>query len=263
MDLQNLINVMQSNDVSATISALDEYLNARHLGVHYKKSRRSLLFAKLSELERSGFGHYGVYKLCTEFINTNRSQSVAEHSASATFDLAIVKTHRVIVPICGSFYDMLAMNIHDFCELFTGGDRDDDGTIDIAEKTKQEIAIFRIITKSMHWYARWQVMKRIVKFQEKKGLLYKIDKNNALVFGLLYESEGRPGDLCNFHPGLVNATAQDLSEVEATGSTSIPDMWGWHYRKNTSRDEDPDVDKMFLAMYHDIRQYHCPWWLKK
>ena len=86
--------------------------------------------------------------------------------------------------------------------------------------------------------------------------LYCADKVEAVLQGLIYEDEGRGGDL----KIKKDWTSQDRRGSETTGSTALADVWAVHFLEVTSK---MYAQKLFIgilrAAVEDVRGEWFAW----
>lgn len=189
-----------------------------------------------SEVIRSGFGTYGIYDYKVgACFDMNRSESDLEHTAGMQI---LVMLTMAFFPDLFSEEDkqtiLYITLIHEVGER-RFGDIPDDGNRDEERKNRLELAAVMDILKSFPKELAEKVRLGFMEMQARSSalgqFLYCADKVEAVLQGLIYESEGRGGDL-KMKEGW---TLQDLRGSEATESTDLVDVWAVHFLQVTSK----------------------------
>ena len=180
---------------------------------------------------RVGFGAYGVYPIdLGNPFDFARPESDLEHVGGVCY---LVRFFNVFYPelipdeMLSDF--LLWAEFHEVGEI-ESGDKQDDGTRDEEAKDREEMEFLKKITEYFPTKTRKKVISLFEQFQKKDTdfgkMAFFIDKLEAVLSGLIYESQGRPGSYNNKREKIKKPSFNDRLNMEITGSTSIPDMWG-------------------------------------
>ena len=196
---------------------------------------------------RSGYGLYGIYPFdMSKPFDYSRSESDAEHVIGTEF-LArpLAEYFPEIIPYCeqSDYLDML--RLHEMGENVLG-DIPDNGNRDETAKDEAEFAYLSMYLK---FYPEAYRSKMLIIFKEmqtkatERGrTLYCIDKTEAILQNLIYERQGRGGDLNKRLTFITEPTTRDKWEYEMTGSSKPADMWSFAFFKKC---EDYEHIKVF------------------
>lgn len=214
---------------------------------------------------RSGYGLYGIYPFdMSKPFDFSRSESDAEHVFGTEF-LAkpLAEYFPEIIPY-GEQLDYLDMlRLHEMGENVLG-DWPDNGNRD--EKAKDQ-AEFAYLSTYLKFYPDAYRDKMLIIFKEmqtkatERGrTLYCLDKTEAILQNLIYEAQGRGGDLDKRLTFIAESTTRDQWEYEMTGSTKPADMWSFGFFKKCAEYEHIKVFKdIIIAAALDIRGEPFAW----
>lgn len=244
-----------SNYDSDVLLSTEEYQKCQRIWQIYR------ILKTESEVIRSGFGTYGVYdyEVGVSF-DMNRSESDLEYTAGMQILVMLITA---LFPDLFSEEDKQTMLyttlIHEVGER-KFGDIPDDGNRDEERKNRLELEavtdILKGLPEDLAEKVRFDFMAMQMRSSKLGQFLYCADKVEAVLQGLIYEDEGRGGDL----KIKKDWTSQDRRGSETTGSTALADVWAVHFLEVTSK---MYAQKLFIgilrAAVEDVRGEWFAW----
>lgn len=239
----------------------------------------------LTQVTRTGYGSYGVYPYNSKAkpgeIDKNRAESDAEHTLGMAALVMLVAMYfpQLIHPSETALFMQVAL-LHEMGETVIG-DIPDDGRRDEAKKTTKERQIVLQFVKNMPEPHGTNLIDAFIEFQDRttrRGrLLYGLDKLEAVLQGLIYEKEGRGGDIRNKAAQLrlseqnresvrrASSTWSCLSDrdrenMERAHSTRLVDIWSVHFLELIQgMPEAPVLRRILKAAVLDVRGEWFDW----
>lgn len=211
----------------------------RKRGVHVSEKRSLLvwknyaLLKSQSKIIRSGFGLLGVYPYAVNNpVEPQRSESVLEHVAGTLILVNLISAYYPeAIPRTELLAYILLLLHHETGEGKIG-DLPDDGRRDEAEKNRIELEALKAYSQTLPPDLGQDLVIDFMEFQSKisqRGqVTYCIDKIEAVFQGLLYEMEGRGGDMQN-KAKAWKVSEQDQKYMVQTGTTRLVDNWAAHF----------------------------------
>ena len=203
---------------------------------------------------RSGFADYGVYSMEEQ---TGRGESDAEHAYGVAV-LAVLLS-RFIPNLNIDLNDIFLALFHDTTENGTG-DMPDDGNRDEEEKKRiEKTAYTQTVDLLPVDYSDLQKIK-FSYFQERLGfsgsLMFALDKMEAVLQCLIYESYGKKGDLA----AKKNPSKRDLLHSRLSGSNNMTEIWLYGLLLNTPHNEEIfPLFQIAKAAYEDLKKKWPEW----
>lgn len=194
-------------------------------------------FKELALVPRSGYGKYGIYPE-PDPLDHSRWESDLEHTAGLW---KLVKLLQQNFP--GQFFNYWELqdaleiaDLHELGEKVTGdicddGERDSE-TLDLAERQFIKEAYLTGYSKANaeHLYELFcQFQNRSTKFGR---TMYCCDKTEAMLQGLLYEKQGRGGQL--FYG---EASPLEIEGARVANNNKLVDIWLYSFIKNAKNYE--------------------------
>lgn len=182
---------------------------------------------QLSQVIRSGFGVARVYPYDPRVkFDQTRSESVLEHIAGVTNLLILVAVYFPDVISWQKLPELIVTSQHHEIGENIIGDLADDGRRDEAAKNRIEAAAMEKYCANLPDPFGQNLNASFRELQQKDSeagqIVFCADKNEAPLQGLIYEAEGRRGDV------IYRMSEQDRRFAEITGTTSLVDIWACH-----------------------------------
>ena len=186
-----------------------------------------------SEVIRSGFGMYGVYHYNMRAVfDLDRSESDLEH----------VMGMQILVTLVSLFFPVLLSREEKDLAIYTTlvheagerifGDIPDDGNRDEARKNQVELQAVRELVAELPAEVAARIGTIFMEMQQRSSrlgqFLYCAGKVEAILQGLIYESEGRGGDI-SVKMAVVDLSQQDKRGIERSNSKMLVDIWSVHF----------------------------------
>lgn len=188
---------------------------------------------------RSGCGLHGIYPYDKNHPHDfTRSESDAEHVFGCIIlAMNIMEVFPYLIPVERRYKVIQCLAVHELGENDTG-DVPDDGTRDDAKKDADEFEYVREYLShwgldSMESANAQQILKVFREMQEKSTelgrFIYCVDKTEAILQNLIYETEGRTGSFEVKKKFVKEMSERDRMEVEATKSDKVADNWAYGF----------------------------------
>lgn len=213
---------------------------------------------------RSGFARLGIYSGTPDGrTEPGRSESVAEH-VLGTLILA-----NVIAMFCPEVMteaelvrSVRLLLCHEVGES-DSGDIPDDGRRDELAKNQAELRAMTNYCQDLPTNYAMAAIHDFTKFQSRSSelaqVVYCIDKIEAVLQGLIYEQDGRGGDMTS-EAIVQSLSEQDQMYMKRTGSTSLVDNWSAHFFDHSRGFRcAPLFRKILRAAVEDVRGEWFAW----
>lgn len=204
-----------------------------------KHDRAKLVWQKYAFLKsqskviRTGFGLTGIYPYDAENpVELSRSESDLEHVMGTVILASLISAYYPeTIPAAELSDAILLLSHHELGEIGIG-DLPDDGSHDQNAKDAAELGAMRAYCDDLPSDLGWKLLVNFMEFQTKTSsrgqVCYCIDKLEAVLQGLLYETEGRVGDLAKKRT-TGEISERDKAYIQRTGTTRLVDCWGAHF----------------------------------
>lgn len=214
---------------------------------------------------RSGYGLCGVYPYDKNRPRDfNRSESDAEHVFGCIILATnIMELYPYIIPMDDRYKVLQCLAIHELGEN-EGGDIPDDGTRDEQKKDAEELEYVKKYLSNWHEVHANQVLSAFIEMQQKSTelgrFIYCIDKTEALLQNLIYESEGRPATFSAKLESTGFLSDRDREEMKIADSDKTSDGWAWGFRNRYGNIEYFDIFfNIVRAAVCDVRGKDFDW----
>ena len=216
-------------------------------------------FKSLAYVVRSGFGYYGIYPIHPEDLKPKKGrkplpESDLEHVAGMIHLARLISWYYPeIIPKDQLDDFIFGAEIHEIGELLTGD------TIDDGERNEEDKGILE--TLEIRTYLRdcapsEELSRGLLIFEEMRDkktdfgkTLYFLDKIEAILQTIYYESLGYPGRLSYKENHYGSVSKRDKREREFTGSDKIADNWAYGFVKKAEQ-----LDFKFTHEFFEIMQ---------
>ena len=231
---------------------------------------------------RSGCGLHGIYPYDKNHPHDfTRSESDAEHVFGCIMlAMNVMEIFPYLIPVERRYEVIRCLAVHELGENDTG-DVPDDGARDNAKKDADEYEYVRnylscwditsagaggdlIYPQCMKSVSAQQILKVFREMQEKSTelgrFIYCVDKTEAILQNLIYETQGRTGSFEGKKKFVKEMSERDRMEVEATKSDKVADNWAYGFYDRCRNIEYFDIFfSIIRAAAKDVRGEDFNW----
>ncbi len=221
-------------------------------------------FKTLAYVVRSGFGYYGVYPIHPDDLKPRQGRKALPES-----DLEHVAGMMKLIRLISWYYPeiipkerlddyLYGAEIHEMGEVITG-DIPDDGTRNEHDKDFLEtVEIRRYLSKCAPNEEMGRGMQIYKEMRDKNTefgrALYFIDKLEAILQGIYYESIGHPGRISFKQNNYGQLSKREKNQREYTNSDRMVDAWSHGFLAKAESLKFEHTDEFFAIILAAIRE---------
>lgn len=224
------------------------------------------LLKRQSQIMRTGFARLGIYPCAMDGrVEDRRSESVMEHVGGT---LILANAISMFCPELLTEMELLRcvrlLLCHEVGEAETG-DIPDDGRRNELQKDQAELEAMTRYCRNFSLSYEMEAVHDFIEFQNKSSpfaqVVYCIDKLEAVLQGLIYEQDGRGGDLSDNAAVVESLSEQDKLYMSRTGSMMLVDNWSAHFFDLVRGFKcAPTFVKILQAAVEDVRGEWFAWY---